>query len=233
MNIEEITTVLEQLEAGQIDWEQALRFATSLPTAWQTTEWKQLRDSLIGQLCAVCATTTGPFVLQHLVHCDTFKEMCGIVRGELERQLAPQVASSILLSEVEEHIGPGAERLACPACGSLTIRQRRGQTPPYICGLCDKYKRATREFETPLPVRYYAKQRTTNRDEALKTAYEFMVSVALFKESRQYDQAIQHEATRRCLHQSLLYRSLKHTATYCKKCAFKEDLPVIQRKIDQ
>ena len=154
-----------------------------------------------------------------------------MVRKELDRQLATQVASAILLSEVEEHVGPGAERLDCPACGSLTIRHRRGRTPPYVCGLCDKYKRATREFKTSLPVRYYAKQRTTNRDEALKTAYEFMVSVALFKESRQYDQAIQREATRRCLHQSLLYRSLKHTATYCKKCAFKEDLPAIQRKL--
>ncbi len=60
-------------------------------------------------------------------------------------------------------------------------------------------------------------------------AREFLVSVAMVAELRKYDQAIQHEATLRSLRQTLVYRSLQDTATYCKKCAFKADLPVIQR----
>ena len=230
MHVELITSLLAQLEAGSITWEQALTQVTALPTAWTTAEWKQQREALIGDTCAVCATTDGPFVLQHLVHCDTYKELCQQVKAEFRNRLWPEVAQRVTDEEVAAHLGPGEKRQACPTCGSLTIRERKTMYPPYICQKCEKYRHPTPWFETPVQVRYYQKQKTTDRAEALATAREYLTSVAMLAELRLHDDAIQHEATLRSLRQSIAYRSLKHTATYCKRCAFKEDLPVINRK---
>ena len=225
MNIEAITTLLANLEAGAITWEQALTEVTALPTAWQTREWKERRAALIGDTCAVCATTEGPFVLQHLVRCDHYKQVCETVKAEFRARLLSLV--SVTPEEVAAHIGSGEERLACPSCGSISIRERKNHPLPYVCS---KARCPKPYFVTPVPVRYYRKQQTTDRQEALATAHPFLLSVAVTTELRKHDQAIQHEATLRSLRQSLVYRSLQHTATYCKKCAFKEDLPAINRK---
>lgn len=230
MNIDTITTLLSNLEAGRITWEQALTQVIALPKVWQTLEWKQRRDALIGDICAVCASQDGPFVLQHLVPTLPFKQVCELVKAEFRAQLLPLVEQRVTQEMVAEHIGAGEARLACPTCGSLTIRERKTMFPPYICQKCEKYRHPTPWFETPVRVRYYEKQKTTDRAEALATARPFLVSVATNVELRKHDQAIQHEATLRSLRQTLIYRSLRDTATYCKKCAFKEDLPVIERK---
>lgn len=230
MNIDTIVALLSDLEAGEITWEQALTKVIALPKVWQTPEWKQRRDELIGDSCAVCATQDGPFVLQHLVPTLPFKRVCEVVKAEFRVQLLPLVEQQVTREAVALHVGPGDERLACPTCGSLTIRERKTMYPPYICQKCEKYRHPTPWFESPITVRYYEKQKTTDLAEALATARPFLVSVAVTAELRKHDQAIQHEATLRSLRQTLIYRSLRDTATYCKKCAFKEDLPTIERK---
>lgn len=230
MNIDTITSLLNDLEAGAITWEQALKAVTVLPKAWQTPEWKQRRDALIGSSCAVCFKQDGPFVLQHLVPTLPFKLVCEQVKAEFRARLRPVVEQQVTPEVVAAHVGPGEKRLACPTCGSLTIRERKTMYPPYICQKCEKYRHPTPWFEAPVTVRYYEKQKTTDRAEALATARPFLVSVATAAELRKHDQAIQHEATLRSLRQTLVYRSLCDTATYCKRCAFKEDLPTIERK---
>ena len=228
MNIDVITALLADLEAGVITWEQALTQVTALPRAWDTAEWKRQRDALIGTACAVCATTEGPFVLQHLTPSPHFKEVCETVKGELRHQLQAQVEAQVTAADVAAHVGEGLARMACPTCGSISIRERKNHPLPYVC---QKARCPKPYFETtPISVRYYLKQKTTDREEALTMARPFLVSVAMVKELRKHDQAIQHEATLRSLRHTLVYRSLKDTATYCKKCAFKADLPLIQRK---
>jgi len=227
MHIAEVTTLLQKLEKGDITWEQALVEVTSLPNVWQTKEWKQKRQVLIGNFCAVCKITEGPFVLQHLFHCDSFKEICQTVKEELRIQLLPFIREKVTAADVADHVGAGEKRLACPTCGSISLRERKTMYPPY---LCQKKGCPMPMFETPVSVRYYLKQKTTDRLEAMNIALPFLLSVAMVTELRKYDNAIQHEATLRSLRQSLEYRSLKHTATYCKICAFKEDLPAIERK---
>lgn len=230
MNVAEISAILEQLEAGVITWEQALVQVTALPNAWQTKEWKQRREALIGTACAVCETTEGPFVLQHLMHCDSFKELCQTVKEEFRQQLRPTVLDKVTTADVAAHIGPGEKRLACPTCGSISLRERKTMYPPYLC----QFKGCPQPLtDKPVSVRYYLKQKTTDRLEAMSIALPFLQSVAMVAELRKHDNAIQHEATLRSLRQSLEYRSLKHTATYCKVCAFKEDLPVIERKAQE
>lgn len=230
MNIDVITALLDDLEAGAITWEQALTQVTALPKVWTTAEWKRQRDALIGPACAVCATTDGPFVLQHLTPSPHFKEVCETVKWELRHQLKAQMETQVAADDVAAHVGAGEERPACPVCASISIRERKTMQPRYVCARGEKGLHPLPYFETPVPVRYYAKQKTTDRAYALELAHEFLVSVATVAELRKYDQAIQHEATLRSLRQTLVYRSLKDTATYCKKCAFKEDLPLIQRK---
>lgn len=228
MNIDVITALLDDLEAGSITWEQALTQVTALPKVWTTAEWKRQRDALIGSACAVCATTDGPFVLQHLTPSPHFKEVCETVKRELRHQLQAQMEAQVTAADVAAHVGEGTARLACPTCGSISIRERKNHPLPYVC---QKARCPKPYFDaTPVSVRYYEKQKTIDREEALATARPFLVSVATVQELRKYDQAIQHEATLRSLRQTLVYRSLKDTATYCKKCAFKEDLPLIQRK---
>jgi hypothetical protein len=230
MHIAEVTALLAQLEEEKITWEQALVEVTALPNVWQTKEWKEQRESLIGDCCAVCETTQGPFVLQHLFHCYSFKEVCQIVKEGLRLQLLPQVAATVTDAVVEAHIGPGKERQACPICTSVSIRERKTMEPRYICSRGENGWHRPAGFSTPVAVRYYEKQKTTDFNSAKAIAREFLVSVAMVAELRKHDDAIQHEATLRSLRQSLIYRSLKHTATYCKICAFKEDLPAIERK---
>jgi len=230
MQVAEVTAILEQLEAGVITWEQALVQVTSLPTPWQTKEWKQRREALIGTACAVCQTTEGPFVLQHLMHCDSFKEHCQAVKAEFRQRLWPVVIAQVTKDDVAAHIGLGEPRLACPTCGSISLRERKTMYPPYLC----QFKGCPQPLtDKPVPVRYYLKQKTTDRLDAMSTALPFLQSVAMVAELRKHDNAIQHEATLRSLRQSLEYRSLRHTATYCKVCAFKEDLPVIERKAQE
>ncbi|TVT36903.1 hypothetical protein FNT36_23830 [Hymenobacter setariae] len=227
MNIAGITDILENLETGAITWEQALRQVTSLPKVWQTAEWKARRQALIQDNCAVCATTKGPFVLQHLTPTLSFKEMCQVVKYELRQQLLPQVNAALPDAEVAAHIGAGESRKACPHCGALSIRHRLTIAPHYVCG---KYGPGGAGFDEPTAVAYYIKQRTTDRAYAMKLAREFLASVATIARLREYDQQIQHEATLRSLRQSLAYRSLTHTATYCKGCAFKADWPYMLRQ---
>ncbi|UOQ83264.1 hypothetical protein [Hymenobacter sp. 5414T-23] len=231
MHIDVITALLADLEAGFITWEQALKQVTALPTVWHTAEWKRQRDALIGTACAVCATTDGPFVLQHLTPSPHFKEVCQTVKQELRNQLLPQMEAQVTAADVAAHVGPGDERQACPTCASVSIRERKTMQPRYVCSRGEKGWHAFPYFDVPFTVRYYTKQKTTDHASAMEMAREFLVSVAMVAEVRKYDQAIQHEATLRSLRQTLVYRSLKDTATYCKKCAFKEDLPLIQRKI--
>ncbi|TVT36739.1 hypothetical protein FNT36_24820 [Hymenobacter setariae] len=230
MHTEEITDLLSDLAAGAITWQQALTQVTALPTAWQTPEWKRRRDALIGSSCAVCETTDGPFVLQHLLPTPTFKEVCQAVKAELRADLLVLLDDQVSEHAVAEHVGPGDERPACPTCGSVSIRERQSLTPRYLCSRGERGYHSPAGFDAPVPVRYYAKQKTTNREVALATAREFLLSVAVVAELRRRDDRIQHEATLRSLKYSLAYRSLQHTATYCKKCAFKADLPLIKRK---
>lgn len=231
MHIDQITTLLSDLEAGSITWEQALTQVTALPTAWHTTEWKRQREALIGNACAVCATTEGPFVLQHLTHCPPFKQVCQTVKEKLRQQLLPQIVAQVTPAEVEAHVGSGDERPACPTCASVAIRERKTMQPRFLCTRGEKGWHAMAGFEAPVTVHYYTKQKTTDRASALVIAREFLVSMALVTELRKHSEAIQHEATVRSLRHTLAYRSLKNTATYCKKCAFKEDLPIIKRKL--
>lgn len=168
-----------------------------MPKVWQTAEWKQRRDALIGDHCAVCATEDGPFVLQHLVPTLPFKLVCEQVKAEFRARLLPLVAQRLTLEEVAAHVGPGEKRLSCPNCGSLSIRERVRLFPPSVCQKCEKYRYPMPWFETPVPVRYYEKQKTTGRAEALAAASSFLVSVATDAKLRKQDQAIQHEATLR------------------------------------
>jgi len=227
MNIIEITVILDNLAAGIITWEQALQRVTSLPKAWQTAEWKERRAALIQDACAVCATTKGPFVLQHLTPTLTFKETCQAVKAQLREQLLPEVNAQLTVQEVADHIGPGEPRQMCPHCGSLSIRHRPTMAPHYVCGKCTA---GGLGFDQPTAGAYYAKQRTTDRATAMATAHEFLASFHTVARLREYDYQIQHEATVLSLKQTLTYRSLVDTATYCKSCAFKADQALIRRK---
>jgi len=227
MNIIEITVILEDLEAGTITWEQALQRVTSLPKVWQTAEWKERRAALTQDSCAVCATTKGPFVLQHLTPTLTFKETCQVVKAQLREQLLPEVNARLTDQEVAAHIGPGEPRQMCPHCGSLSIRHRPTMAPHYVCGKCGP---GGEGFDQPVAGAYYAKQRTTDHATAMATAREFLASFNTVAKLREYDYQIQHEATLRSLKSTLAYRSLADTATYCKSCAFKADQALIRRR---
>lgn len=227
MNIPEITVILDDLESGTITWEQALQQVTALPKAWQTAEWKARRAALIQDTCAVCATNKGPFVLQHLTPTLSFKEMCQVVKHQLREQLLPQVNARLTDEEVADHIGAGEPRQACPHCGALSIRHRPTMAPHYVCAKCGP---GAAGFDQPVAVAYYTKQRTTDRPAAMAVAREFLASVGTVAQLREYNQHIQHEATLLSLRQTLAYRSLADTATYCKSCAFKADRQLIWRK---
>lgn len=227
MNIPEITVILDDLEAGTTTWELALQRVTALPKAWQTTEWKERRAALIKDTCAVCATTKGPFVLQHLNPTLTFKEMCQVVKAQLREQLLPEVNAQLTDQEVAAHVGPGEPRQLCPYCGSLSIRHRPTMAPHYVCGKCTAGKTG---FDQPAAGAYYAKQRTTDHATAMIAAREFLASFNTVARLREYDYQIQHEATLLSLRQTLAYRSLIDTATYCKSCAYKADRALIWRK---
>lgn len=230
MHLELFHLLLAELEAGTITWPQALTQVTALPSPWTTAEWKQRRDELLGTTCTVCTTTDGPFVLQHLTHCASFKEVCYEVKAEFRERLWETVIPQVTDELVAEHIGEGEKRNTCPTCGSISLRERKTMYPPFLCQKCEKDRHPAPFFETPVVARYYIRQKTTDRKQALAMAREFLTSVAMVAELRRHDDAIQHEATLRSLRQSITYRSLQHTATYCKKCAFKEDLPIIDRK---
>lgn len=227
MNIPEISVILDDLEAGIISWEQALQQVTALPTAWQTAEWKERRAALIQETCAVCATAKGPFVLQHLTPTPSFKETCQAVKYQLRAQLLSQVNTQLTDEVVAAHIGLGDLRPACPYCSALSIRHRPTMHPPYVCAKC---KPGAVGFEQPETLAYYPKQRTTDRATALAVAREYLVSVGTAALLREYFAQIQHDATVLSLRQTLAYRSLTNTATYCKSCAYKADRAHIQRK---
>jgi predicted RNA-binding Zn-ribbon protein involved in translation (DUF1610 family) len=227
MNTIEISVILDELQAGTITWEQALQRVTSLPKVWQTAEWKERRAALIKDSCAVCATTKGPFVLQHLTPTLTFKETCQVVKAWLREQLLPEVNAQLTDQEVAIHIGSGEPRQLCPHCGSLTIRHRPTIAPHYVCGKCGP---GGAGFDQPTAGAYYAKQRTTDHGAAMATAREFLASFHTVAKLREYDYQIQHEATVLSLKATLAYRSLADTATYCKSCAYKADQDLIRRK---
>lgn len=220
MNRDGLTTMLAQLEAGTLGWEQALALASKPTTAWQVADYKQRGANRKADRCVVCATTAGPFLIQPRGRCIAFKKLFHAVMMEFHAKLLPRVAGEVTLAAMTDRLGPGEPRLACPACGSVSIQRCKTGAQMYRCLGCARGPNPTPTFSAPTAMRYYAPHRTTSRCQALAHVRRKMLAAAMEAALGQERQAIHHEATRRYLQRLLDHRSPGNTAIYCRACAF-------------
>lgn len=122
-------------------------------------------------------------------------------------------------------IEAGIERDCCPECDRLvTDRHYRKTLSKYKCE--DGHL-----FEVPHKIIWYKKYRTKDINEAKRSAKLSMlknhlsaIDNKIYMLTNTVDQMIGKEALLKAFEEHTLYMSMKYTKTYCKSCAYQEDL---------
>ena len=224
MSTEIISKIFKDLSSDKIDYKVAFSTLKSLPKPWTTKEWKNKRDNIIKNECAVCNSNKGPFVLQHTKQPQEFPKLYDeIAQKELMASIPDyeKVHSEKIEDAINYEIQTNFEmRDSCPNCKVVNIRIRKTMTPKYVCV-------NNHSFELPLILKYYRKSQTTNLEIVRKKGLEILPEIIAYKMRREFseknDLAIGKKALLISLSESLEYWSFDNTKTACKKCSYLED----------
>lgn len=213
--------IREALLKDEIHYSDAFDKIKTLPKAWARKEWKENRNKLIKDYCEKCDSKTPPFVIQHLKHPDSFRNIYDTVMVIMCKKEMDTMKEKIKNVDTEKYLNQMAEiRDGCPTCKKITLRYRKNINPHYVCAQGHK-------FNIPEKITYYAKCQTTVKELAISRAKESLRTQIKRKEikkiRKKYDRQIGRIALLEAMRQSEVYMSMVDTKTYCKSCAFKED----------
>ncbi|MBN2422975.1 hypothetical protein JXB41_07145 [Candidatus Woesearchaeota archaeon] len=173
---------------------------------WQLKEWRDKRQTILGQKCEQCGSETPPFVVQHTWHPPKHKEVFQIVMNEYFNELFRKKEEKYF----EEIIEPQKDQFlaeCCPKCELLSFYERKTITPKWRCSHCGY------EFDEPSKKFWESHPGVKKkRSEYFKQLYQ-KYKVEIKKRADEINKK-NHER----------YMSMKDTKTFCKKCAYKEDI---------
>jgi hypothetical protein len=136
-----------------------------------------------------------------------------------------ELLSPLFTQELEQHLDSiKVVRMCCPICSRLiTKRNYRKTMAIYKCEM-------KHEFVIPNEVDYYSVYRTRDRQKARCKSLmkeirkeKFEYDKKLYAIRRSIDAIVGRISLLESIEQHEEYMSLKHTMTYCKSCAYKED----------
>lgn len=203
-----ILEIISRLESGKLAPKTAVKKARALKLrrSWEQAWWKEERANIIGESCAVCGTTVGTMVLQHSYHPPSLRTVMRM-RRSWYAWLVENPYPDIDLTTIPT-------RSACPECGSLALYPNgNGKLT------CRNKQCFGPVLSDPLPQvpdpDAIAAHKKQHRDR-----YNAWV-----KES----QSVQAGDVVIWLQGHLRYVSFEDVATYCQKCAFKEDIASVRK----
>jgi hypothetical protein len=205
----EVQRLRDQFAAGAITWADVRAAMPWKRKVWASKWWKTRRSQLIGHACTKCGREDGPMVLQHTrrtISLEQAKQKAGLTWDDWKTAHPTQPLNGLL-----------RERWACPKCGCLSIRYRKGSND-WFCDGGPRYyprrrKHAPFAFAEPMKVQVLNSKLAADAKKAQWEAYkasgfeasQFRAAVLLF------------------LDETIEYYRMTHTTTYCRRCAFIAD----------
>lgn len=229
MRIDILLELRDKLKNNKISYHDAYEIIKTLPEPWKETEWKNDRSVILKDCCEKCNTKDGPFVIQHTKHPRKFS----LIRERKALELMKNDINDfdayfhcVLSEHVDRVVDTKYElKLGCPKCKSLSIRTRKTLTPKYVC-------KCNHSFEEPETVKYYpiycCSEGAQLRKKIIEKDYIFIRKKIIYDYIETHDELIGKHSLIDAINESLEYISLVHTKTYCKKCAYIEDLPLVK-----
>ena len=207
-----VEDTIDAFKKGEITARETMAFlkGKKLKNQWQTKEWIELRNKLIGTKCKQCGSEKPPMVLQHLWHPESLKIIISYsghayFEAYREKNSKPEPPAPT----------PEATWDGCPNCGAFgkSMYFRKG-TRDWKCARC----KSVSEHQVPIPVLSEAQWKVydTKRKAMKKTWLE------TFHE--EYDEEIFRKALNKSIKQHERYISCKDAVTFCKRCAFMWDM---------
>lgn len=199
-----------KIVGGETDWKEVRSIFESMRYCpWYSKKWREARDGKIERECSTCGSSDGPMVLQHTRQPRKF----ATVFKDFERSHALQFREWLVAHPIPSPDLSGFEKSAdaCPQCGSQVLRHRK-RTNDWVCvGVIAKVA-CGHQFSKS--IKQVPSQVISELEKsALQSAKE-----KFFDES-----GIGRQIALATVDDMILYLSMEHTKTLCKKCAFKED----------
>jgi hypothetical protein len=216
--LQQVEAILDAFANGNLSWSDASAMLPHKRKLWSSRWWKARRDELIKPVCEVCGTDEGPMTLQHNRQPLRISDARSLVEKKQAAVGGPRFWE--VLERIRRRSLPMAllsTRNACPFCDSLSIYYRKG-TNEWVC-----ISRKHRNNVFSAPARRPARCVKYNANDAI-----FLRAKTDWEASSHYE-AQEREARRMVLQSWVKYMSLADTKTACRRCAFIEALPHINR----
>ncbi len=231
MNIEDLKTLKEKIIKNiEIDLEEVKEkvYEYKKKKSWNTKEWRSRRENLIKEKCEQCGSTDNLYI-QHTWHPRRYSDIKRDISkkyGDILREKYPiddLVRDSEILSYI--HIEyKYIRRACCPICKSINIVEQKTLKPKYKCNKCKERFESVKVIEILVPKYSSTVVRKTYEQIKLnvkKKIYKEKIK-KLKEELYQYD--IEKETLLELINDNIRYLSMEDVKTYCKKCAFLEDI---------
>lgn len=230
MNIKQLEEIKEKIINNEIDIEVAKEeiFKYKNKNLWHTKEWKELRCKLLKDKCEQCGESEN-LVMQHKSHPRTY----GIIKRDISSEYAKKLKEKykvdelVKQSEVLTYITLNyeyREKYGCPICESVNIKEYKTKYPKYMCNRCKN------RFESPKKLSILVEKSNTRTMKSTEDEVFKKVKNKIYKEKIKekkeliYKNQIEKETLIQLIDEKIKYLSMVDTVTYCKKCAYLEDL---------
>lgn len=201
----------------QVAFEAIIAFRRVSGKPWAWSGWKKERDRIIDARCAQCGGTDGPFVLQHLVHPEGVGLILHRLLGEHPAWGQRQEVYRALHAEGAQTETPG-DRHCCPKCGGTAI-YHSPRLERWRCNSAARRRICGHVFTEPATT----KALTPEQKRRLAARKHEAFNQSRFSKDDIWS-LVGTAAVLEYLRQLREYLAFVHTATFCKRCAFMDDV---------
>jgi hypothetical protein len=236
MEPSELKNLLQDLINDKIDGQCALAtIFSNKKKAWQTSYWKQKRNSILKDTCEKCGSNKD-LLIQHSWH-----PILHPLSRFIEWDTNPVQLININIKNIEAIVDKeGVKRDCCPVCKSVNIYKLKSIKDKWKC----KFKRTRygriieicgHEFDLPDKTIYYKSVQCADKNIAISERMKVERDKALrdlIKDTvRENESFLRKEQAIDFIAQCIEYVCLDSgVSTFCKKCAFKDDYHLIISK---
>ena len=202
---------------AQHAYEKIIAFRRVSGKLWTWSGWKRERDRIIEARCAQCGGTDGPFVLQHLAHPEGVSSILYRLLGEHPAWEGRHQEYRALHAEAAQTETP-EDRHCCPKCGGTAVYHspRLGR---WRCNSTTRRRRCGHVFTEPGA----AKALTPEQKRRASARKREVFNNTRFSKDEIWN-LVGARAVLEYLRQLREYLAFLHTRTFCKRCAFLDDV---------